>query len=155
MIIPLTPIEEAWGTMHQTTKIETPSSRSVVKTSIPDIRYVDDDNTSMYTIPKNFVPNTLDVTLKDKNTINRMLPLTSNKRTELISELIYKHFKPHDYQSGNTQAHDSSAMNMESSKNKKTEYFKHDDQNQTVDIIIVLLLLYILIDKFMTIWSRS
>tara|TARA_Y100000389_G_scaffold134961_1_gene132482 strand:+ start:27634 stop:28071 length:438 start_codon:yes stop_codon:yes gene_type:complete len=145
MIIPLTPIEEAWG---NSLKIETPSSRPAVHSYQQVTGYVEDDPNHLYKIPTHFVPNTLDVTLKNKDVISQLLPLTSNKRTDLITNLIIKFFNPF------TDSSSSSTVVNESSDHKKTEYYKVDD-NQTVDMIIVILLLYILIDKFMTVWSRS
>tara|TARA_Y100000389_G_scaffold185416_1_gene204786 strand:+ start:867 stop:1310 length:444 start_codon:yes stop_codon:yes gene_type:complete len=147
MIIPLTPIRDAWGGVEPaeqqpvSSTPQTPSQRS------PVIGYSPSTAFDTYKLPEDYVPNAMDVTVYDRDVINSLMPMTSNKRSDLVTEVLRVFFG-------------DSTNNKPDLPKDRVEYFRGYPQNNNNDVdsvhlIIMVLLTYILIDKLTTIWART
>lgn len=148
MIIPLTPIRDAWGGVEPaeqppsvSSTQQTPSQRS------PVIGYSPSTAFDTYKLPEDYVPNAMDVTVYDRDVINSLMPMTSNKRSDLVTEVLRVFFG-------------DSTNNKQDLPKDRVEYFRGYPPNNNSDVdsvhlIIMVLLTYILIDKLTTIWART
>ena len=153
MIIPLTPIRDAWGGVEPAfTAANEPQKQSPPQQQVPSsqvIGYSPSTAFDTYKIPEDYVPTAMDVTVYDRDVIRSLMPLTSNKRSDLVTELLGVFFG------------DSTNKDDPSRKGDRVEYFRgyrHRNNNTDVDsvhLIIMVLLAYILIDKLTTIWART
>jgi hypothetical protein len=155
MIIPLTPIRDAWGGVEPE-PTPTPPFVSAVQKPVtvanaqpPTVLGYSPSTTTAfesYKIPEDYTPTAMDVTVYDQNVIRSLLPMTSDKRTDLVTEMLNTFFGQSD-------------ASFKNNENDRVEFFRgpHPQYNDTdsVHIIIILLLGYILMDKLMTIWYRS
>ena len=146
MIIPLTPIREAWGGVEPEQQAPAPEPFPMPPQSPPQQEvsgYAPNGVMDSYRIPEGYVPNAMDVTVYDQDVIRSLHPMTSNKRSDLVTELLSLFFK----------------KPMSEPKNR-VEYFRTPPSGTNTDadsvhMIVILLLAYILVDKLMMIWSRS
>ena len=152
MIIPLTPIRDAWGGVEPA--VAEPPKQSPPQQQTPPspvIGYSPSTAFDTYKIPEDYVPTAMDVTVYDRDVIRSLIPMTSNKRSDLVTELLGVFFGD----STNNQQQGSPV-------NDRVEYFRgvapRNNNNNDVDsvhLIIMVLLAYILIDKLTTIWART
>ena len=154
MIIPLTPIRDAWGGVEPAVAAAHEPPKPIMssqQTSPPVVVYSPSTAFDTYKIPEDYVPTAMDVTVYDHNVIRSLMPMTSNKRSDLVTELLGVFFGD----STNNQQQNSAV-------NDRVEYFRgvapRNTNNNDVDsvhLIIMVLLAYILIDKLTTIWART
>ena len=155
MIIPLTPINEAWNL--EPTK-EKPQSNVPIGFS--------NDDVNKYEINKEFVPRTLDVTIRDRDVIKRLLPLIDVKRTSIVTNLLSVFFGNGGSNAGMRQndvlkppsvAQEPATQSMYPSSAQTEEFFQASpmSNDESVQLVLMALVAYILFDKLMTIWARS
>lgn len=156
MLIPLTPINEAWN-------LEPNKEKSRPK--VP-LGYSNNDTTK-YEIGTKYVPHTLDITIQDNQVIENLLPITNAKRTNIVTHLLSEFFSQSNYRkheefipasSPPSSSPSSYSMNNRTgSVPNQEEYFQSSpiSNDESVQLIIMALVAYILIDKLMTIWARS
>ena len=157
MIIPLTPIRDAWGGVEPAfTAANEPQKQSPPQQQVPPsqvIGYSPSTAFDTYKIPEDYVPAAMDVTVYDRDVIRSLMPMTSNKRSDLVTELLGVFF--------GDSTNNSDNKDDPSRKGDRVEYFRgyhHRNNNTDVDsvhLIIMVLLAYILIDKLTTIWART
>jgi hypothetical protein len=179
MLIPLTPIHEAWN-------LEPTKTKSVSK--VP-IGYSNDEGATMYDMSTKYVPRTLDVSIRDQQVIEHLMPLTNNKRTNIVTQLLTSFFGGSGQTNtgprkrvGNLPSSSSSARiapgssseamypsssamiapgssseAMYPSSTQNEEFFQGSplSNDDSVQLIIMALVAYILFDKITTIWARS
>jgi hypothetical protein len=155
MIIPLTPIRDAWGGVepavaaaYEPQKPTTPIMSSQ-QTSPPVVGYSPSTAFDTYKIAEDYVPNAMDVTVYDRDVIRSLMPMTSNKRSDLVTELLGVFF-----------GDSTNINNRQDPSNDRVEYFrgvamKNNKDVDSVHLVIMVLLAYILIDKLTTIWART
>ena len=153
MIIPLTPIRDAWGGVEPAVaEPPKPTMSSQQTPPSPVVGYSPSTAFDTYKIPEEYVPTAMDVTVYDRDVIRSLMPMTSNKRSDLVTKLLGVFFGD----SENNQQQGSPV-------NDRVEYFRgyaprnnnHDNDVDSVHLIIMVLLAYILIDKLTTIWART
>jgi hypothetical protein len=154
MIIPLTPIRDAWGGVEPAvSNVEPPKPIMSPQQQTPPsqvLGYSPSTAFDTYKIPEDYVPNAMDVTVYDQDVIRSLMPMTSNKRSDLVTELLGVFFGD----STNNKHQDPSV-------NDRVEYFRgvaprnNNNDVDSVHLIIMVLLAYILIDKLTTIWART
>ena len=164
MIIPLTPIRDAWGGVEpafasayepqKPNQIMSPSPSPPQQTPHAQVTgYSPSTAFDTYKIPEDYIPNAMDVTVYDRDVIRSLIPMTSNKRSDLVTELLSVFF--------GDSTNNSDNKDDPSRKEDRVEYFRgyHPRNNNTdtdsVHLIIMMLLAYILIDKITTIWART
>jgi hypothetical protein len=148
MIIPLTPIRDAWGGVEPAEQQTVSSTQQTPSQRSPVIGYSPSTAFDTYKIPEDYVPNAMDVTVYDRDVINSLMPLTSNKRSDLVTEVLRVFFG-------------DSTNNKQDLSKDRVEYFRgvapktNNNDVDSVHLIIMVLLAYILIDKLTTIWART
>jgi hypothetical protein len=152
MIIPLTPIRDAWGGVEPAVAEPPKPIMSPQQQTPPSqvLGYSPSTAFDTYKIPEDYVPNAMDVTVYDQDVIRSLMPMTSNKRSDLVTELLGVFF-------GNS----TNNKRQDPSVNDRVEYFRgvaprnNNNDVDSVHLIIMVLLAYILIDKLTTIWART
>ena len=149
MIIPLTPIRDAWGGVEPA--VAEPPKQSPPQQQTPPspvIGYSPSTAFDTYKIPEDYVPTAMDVTVYDRDVIRSLIPMTSNKRSDLVTEVLRVFFG-------------DSTNNKQDLSKDRVEYFRgvapktNNNDVDSVHLIIMVLLAYILIDKLTTIWART
>ena len=153
MLIPLTPIAEAWG--------ESPfESESITG-------YSRENTLEQYGLPSDYVPNNVDVSINNKEVIKQLLPISNVKRTNIITELLQRFFETetnsdkivssnNPMSNGPPERTPTTPPSSAFGSGSQTEFFRNNGSRDiSVNVILISLLFYILIDKLMIVWNRS